>query len=110
MMQAAMANHRSKYDNTSEVFSNKLALAIIVIASGFLLMLTGIILSAISFVTHGKFHGWDVITLVASFVFLAFGAHCLDKSDESKKNARREFDKKYPVDNGQIKTGKPPEN
>lgn len=109
-MQTAMAEQRTKYNNdTGEVFSNKLALAIIVIASGFLLMLTGIVLSAISFVSHGRFHGWNVITLVASFIFLALGSHFLDRADAEKKKARLEFDQKYLIDDAQIKSGKPPE-
>ncbi len=110
MIQTAMASRRAKHNETREFFSNKLALAMIVIAGGFLLLLTGIILSAISFVLNGRFHGWDVTTLIASFVLLAFGSHFLDKSDAAKKNARLAFGQRRLVNNKQIKTGKLPEN
>ena len=94
MIQTAAADQRAKYNDTGEVFSKNFALAMIVITGGFLLMLTGIFLSTISFVTHGRFHGWDITTLIASFVLLAVGAHFLDKADfKIRKRQIEEFEK-----------------
>ncbi len=60
------------------------------IVSGFILMLTGLILSAISFFNRMNFQGWDVILIVAAFVFFAAGAHFLDSIDREKKSKKKQ--------------------
>lgn len=101
-------NHKAVFDNkaqaifikksdTSETKAKersifiKSVIAIFGITCGILLMLTGLILSGISFFSKGEFRGWDVITLVISFILLAFGSHFLDKADAADKAARIEY-------------------
>ncbi len=90
MLEAVVENEKNKAnDKNSGGFVNFIG-AIGGITSGLILMLTGLFLSGISFFNRINFHGWDVILLVAAFVFLAIGSHYLDKIDAVKKVKRIE--------------------
>ena len=85
MYQNVMAN-RYKKSAEKNTFSLNFIAAIGGIIGGFLLMLTGLILSAMAFISNTNFNGWEVILLVAAFIFLGFGAHFLDKYSATKKS------------------------
>ena len=59
--------------------------------SGLILMLTGIMLSLISFVEHQSFHGAEIIILCSGFGSLILGTHCLDRIELEKANRAKEF-------------------
>ncbi len=60
------------------------------LTGGFVLMLFGALLSAISLFTQINFHGWGVILILAAFVFLAIGSHFLDLIDGVKRLKRKQ--------------------
>lgn len=58
------------------------------ILTGVLLSLTGIFLSIEIFLAHFETHRLEIVFLVSSFGFFAFGAHCMDKIDQTRKAER----------------------
>jgi cytochrome c biogenesis protein CcdA len=60
------------------------------LVSGFVLILSGFILSAVSLFTRTNFNGWEVILIVTGFIFLAMGAHFLDLIDRKNKVKRKQ--------------------
>ena len=58
------------------------------IVGGLISMLTGLILSIISYFNRTSFHGVEMILLIASVGLLIIGAHSLDLIEKDKK-ARR---------------------
>ena len=89
MYQNVMAN-RGKKSDEENTFSLNFIVAIVGLTGGFLLMLTGLILWAMAFVSNTNFNGWEVILLVAAFVFLGFGAHFLDKYSATERAVKTE--------------------
>lgn len=85
MVQAVMENQSAKLNKNKSFVPTKLAAAIVGLAGGLFLMLTGLTLSAISYFNQTSFHGLDVIMLVAAFAYLLIGAHFLDKFDAAEK-------------------------
>ncbi|MCY7348777.1 MAG: hypothetical protein LH614_21520 [Pyrinomonadaceae bacterium] len=55
------------------------------IIGGFFLMLTGLILSAVSFIDKMSFLGFEVFLLAAAFVLVTIGSHFLDLIEKEKK-------------------------
>lgn len=80
--------HRVK-ENGGRIYRNLLMLgAIGGILLGVLLFLVGIFLFVEIFLTHIETHRIEVVFLVSSFIFLALGAHCMDKIDGVNKTER----------------------
>lgn len=52
---------------------------------GLILLVAGVILSALAFFEKADFDRSEIIMLAASFVFLGLGAHCLDLLDKERK-------------------------
>ena len=75
-------------DGKEHFILNSFFAATIGITVGLLLLMTGLILSAVSYLNRSNFHGWEVILLVASFVCLAFGAQSLDKAYDANKTGK----------------------
>lgn len=73
-----------------KILSVKSTPAVIGLTGGFLLMLTGLAVWAISSFTVTPLHSLDLILLISAFVFLGFGAHFLDKADAENKAERIE--------------------
>jgi len=88
MYQAVMENKIVKSKKAKNSFIIGAALGIV---GGFFLMVTGLILSAISYFYQISFRGLDMVLIVAAFIFLAIGSHFLDLMDEEKKAKRIVF-------------------
>lgn len=95
MFQNVMSNNYAKSYNKKVSASIEFIAALIALTSGLLLMLIGLILSAVSFVSHARFRSWDVISLAMSFGLLAIGSHFLDKADAAEKSAKIEHCKQH---------------
>ncbi|MGI8495488.1 MAG: hypothetical protein ACR2L1_09290 [Pyrinomonadaceae bacterium] len=87
-MDAVFIKDNFKTDNGKTYKSNRNTInfigAIGGITGGLILMLTGIILSAIAYFDRMSFHGGEVILIVSAFVFLAIGAHFLDSMENRR--------------------------
>ncbi|MGI9036977.1 MAG: hypothetical protein ACR2GD_13200 [Pyrinomonadaceae bacterium] len=60
------------------------------IAGGLVMLLAGIILSAIAYFERINFHGGEVILIVAALAFLAIGAHFSDSIEKKEKAQKAE--------------------
>lgn len=98
-MYQVIKKDKSNYTETAEFSSfPKFAGAIGGLAGGLVLMLTGIILSAVSYFSAINFHSLDVLAIVAAFIFSAVGAHFLDLMEKEKKAKRVEYCKRQDFD------------
>ena len=88
MYQAVMEN---KIVKSKEAKISFIVGAVGGIGGGLFLMVTGLILSAISYFDQRSFRGLDVALLVAAFMFLAIGSHFLDLTEEEKTAIRIEY-------------------
>lgn len=57
---------------------------------GAILLIAGLVLSAVSYVDQISFHGLNVVMLGASFVFLMLGAHFLDLAEKEERRKKKE--------------------
>jgi hypothetical protein len=83
-MSIAVMENKNIKSNSDGVGSFKLLAAGGGICGGFLLMLAGLILSALARFMQINFHHWEVFLLIAAFVFIGFGSHCLDLIEKEK--------------------------
>lgn len=90
MYQMAIRQETQVVNNQkSETYKKLLMLgAIGGILIGVLLSLTGIFLSIEIFLVHFETRRLEIVFLVSSFGFFAFGAHCMDKIDRARKAER----------------------
>lgn len=91
MYQMAIKQNQTVNISNKEVYKKLLMLgAVGGIVLGVLLSLIGIFLSIEVFAAHFETHRLEILFLVSSFVFLAVGAHCMDKIDKVRKPERVE--------------------
>lgn len=90
MRAAVMENKSIKTDEAEKKSFVNLFGAVGGIVGGFILALSGLILSVISFFTRIKFNSWEVILIATAFVFFAIGAHFLDLMDRENKAKRKQ--------------------
>ncbi len=89
MSEAVMENKNIKTVEAGKKSSVNFVGAISGLAGGFILILSGFVLSIISFFTPMNFGGWQVILFITAFIFLAIGAHFLDLIDREDKAERK---------------------
>jgi uncharacterized membrane protein len=85
MLQEVLGNRISPSNNPKNYSTVKFVGTIGGILGGLFLMLTGVILSIVSYFDRASFHGLEVILIFAAFIFLAIGSHCLDLIESEKK-------------------------
>lgn len=90
MFQMAIRQENQLFKNSNRKIHKKLLTlgAIGGIVVGVLFSLTGIFLSIEIFLAHFETHRLEIVFLVSSFGFFAFGAHCMDKIDRARKTER----------------------
>lgn len=88
MHKAIMENAGFRFEKKEKSGSLKSAGAAAGVLGGLILMLAGMILSAISYFEQRHFNGLEVFLLVGAFVFLGTGTHLLDLMDEDEKSVR----------------------
>jgi len=71
--------------------SVKGALCVAGLGGGFLLMLTGLLMWAISSLANTPVDGLDLSLMICGFVFSGFGAHFLDLAEAENKAGKMEF-------------------
>lgn len=57
---------------------------------GLMLLVAGLVLSAIAYFDEISFHGLDVVMIGASFILLMLGAHFLDLAEKEEKRKKKE--------------------
>ena len=81
---------KNKIENTPNNFSFALKRfgAACGLCLGFILLITGIILSCFAFLEKTNFDTTEIILIVTSFVLFGCGAHCLDLLEKEKQAKR----------------------
>lgn len=81
----------NKIVKSKEAGNSFIISAAVGIVGGLFLMVTGLILSAISYFYQINFRGLDAALIAAAFIFLAIGSHFLDLMEEKKKSKRIKY-------------------
>ena len=85
----AIINYRINESTKRNTYSSLVKLgAVGGLLFGLVLLVAGIVLSALAFFENVNFNNTEVIMIALSFTLLGLGAHCLDLLEKDRKSRR----------------------